>query len=201
MADLKKESLYVVGILLVLLCLPIAAIEKLDITSFSFIPFIEELGILWALSAVSILVSNMFNREWKFRLIYFSKRKSAYKVKEYCKDDSRIDLEDAINKWPEIFSKNRNMEKIESRWYKDIYFPVRDSKVMRSANRVFLISRDVYISWIVFTLFVLTSDMFQIYNFQDYSLRYLLLIVILLNFVARNTGRNLVVNSVTEALN
>jgi hypothetical protein len=201
MADLKSESNKTVGILLACLLLPIAEfhgweISKLDVTS-----IVSELGIIAALTAVSIIVTNLVDRNLKFKLIFFSNKKPAYNSKKYAFADSRLDSERLIERWPEVFSDQADHDKTEEIWYTKIYLPVRESTIIKGANKQFLVARDCYIGWMFISIIIVCVDLYHIYDFNDYALQLCLAFGVALNFVCRSTGKNLVLNSICESLN
>ncbi|WCP70306.1 MULTISPECIES: hypothetical protein [Vibrio oreintalis group] len=201
MADLKSESNKTVGIILACLLIPIAEfqgweISKLDVTSIA-----SDLCVIAILTAFSLIVTNLVDREIKFKLAFFSSKKPAYHCKKYSAKDSRLDSSRLIERWPEVFSDNSDKSKTEEIWYTQIYLPVRDSVVVRSANKQFLIARDCYIGWIFISITIAGLDLYHVYDFSDYALQFCLAFTILLNLFCRATGKNLVLNSICESLN
>ncbi|HDM8204856.1 TPA: hypothetical protein P0E34_000018 [Vibrio campbellii] len=201
MADVKSESNKTVGILLACLLLPIAEfqgwkISKLDVTS-----IVSELGVIAALTAVSLIVTNLVDRNLKFKLIFFSNKKPAYNSKKYAFSDSRLDQQRLIERWPEVFSDQAEHNKTEEVWYTKIYLPVRESAIIRGANKQFLVARDCYIGWMFISITIASVDLYHIYDFNDYALQLCLIFGVILNFVCRSTAKNLVLNSICESIN
>ncbi|WP_305840321.1 hypothetical protein [Photobacterium leiognathi] len=160
-----------------------------------------ELGVIAVITSLSLITTNLVDRENKFKLAFFSNKKPAFYSKKYALGDSRLDIKKLEARWPEVFSDTADENNIEKIWYREIYLPVRDSAIVTSANKQFLIARDCYIGWLFITLITLFLDINLIYDFSDYSLQVSLVFIVLLNLTCRSTGKNLVLNSICESIN
>ncbi|WP_186592534.1 hypothetical protein [Vibrio cholerae] len=181
--------------------MPIAEFEGWELSQLEITTIITELGVIVVVTALSIIATNFVDRELKFKLTFFSNKKPAFHSRKYALSDSRLDINQLEKKWPEIFLKDADKDRIEREWYSKVYLPVRDSIVVTSANKQFLIARDCYIGWLFITSIILTLDLNHIYDFSDYALQLSLIFIVILNLASRATGKNLVLNSICEAIN
>ncbi|HDZ9266935.1 TPA: hypothetical protein RUZ06_003079 [Vibrio cholerae] len=151
MSDLKTKSNAVVGVVLACLLLPIAEFEGWELSQLEITTIITELGAIAVVTALSVIATNFVDRELKFKLTFLSSKKPAFHSRKYALGDSRLDINQLEEKWPEVFLKDADKDRIEKEWYSKVYFPVRDSIVVTSANKQFLIARDCYIGWLFIT--------------------------------------------------
>ncbi len=201
MSDLKTKSNGVVGIVLACLLLSIAEVEGWELSKLEITTTITELGVIAVMTALSVIATNFPDRELKFKLIFFSSKKPAFHSRKYSLGDSRLDINQLEEKWPQVFLEDADKERIEKEWYGKVYLPVRDNVVVTSANMQFLIARDCYIGWLFITSVILILDLYHIYDFSDYALQLSLFFIVVLNLTSRATGKNLVLNSICEAIN
>ncbi|OLQ69831.1 hypothetical protein BIT28_07575 [Photobacterium proteolyticum] len=206
MSDLKTENLPILGGVIFCAFVPIFLFEDWsEILNSEIVPLLE-VGLIALVSALSVIFSNLVGRELKFLLVFWSRRKPAYHSKKLCLSDSRLDLGKLAERWPEVFSEQNDLDVTESIWYSKVYYPVRDNPAVKSANKMFLVTRDLYISWLIFIVAILVTFVLRKIGFIDFSfstetVSYSLVVLMILNLTARNTGKNLVLNSVAIAIN
>ncbi|HIF9450629.1 TPA: hypothetical protein ACX6SQ_003273 [Photobacterium damselae] len=201
MSDLKTKSNRVVGIILTCMLLSIIELEGFDFSKLNMSTMLIELGFIGVITSLSLIITNIVDREYKFKLIFISNKKPAFHAKKYALTDSRLDIKNLEKRWPGIFSKKPQEELIERIWYNNIYIPVRDNVIVASANKQFLIARDCYTGWFFITLFILFTDINNIYSFNDSALQFSIIYLIILNLFCRATGKNLILHSICEAVN
>lgn len=98
------------------------------------------------ISAILVMVANLLPQTLKHKLIFtrFRNELPACRVDQLCKNDSRLEYEIIVNRWPEVFSEDIDAATRNSRWYQQVYKPVKDVAEVLQAHRSFLLYRDAF---------------------------------------------------------
>ena len=94
--------------------------------------------------AVLVMVANLLPQSIKHKLVFTRAKNElpACRVDQLCKTDSRLEYELVATRWPEVFSEEIDAATRNSRWYQQIYKPVKDVAEVLQAHRSFLLYRD-----------------------------------------------------------
>lgn len=97
-------------------------------------------------SAVSLMITNILPQSIKHKLVFtrLKNEMPACKIDKLCQKDSRIEYSSVKARWPEVFADDITPDARNSRWYQQIYKPVKDTKEVLQAHRTFLLYRDSF---------------------------------------------------------
>lgn len=158
------------------------------------------------LPAVGLLFSQIFDRNLKFQLVYLKRTQAAagYRVQALCKRDERYLYSDLQERWPSVFGDDVDSSELNARWYTEIYRSVREMTAVATANKRFMLARDVYCSSL-FIVLVMGLWLIGQYSFlpdllSPITALILLVEVIVVRYIALSCGEDLVTTSVSEAL-
>lgn len=159
-----------------------------------------------ALFAFSLLPPNLLPTELKHQLVFTRMKNElpACRLLDLVRGDHRIDPVAAANKWPSVFDPDLDGATRNSRWFTQIYQPVRDAPSVLQAHRTFLLFRDVTSGLVVILLGSTVMYLCGLLGWLP-SIHAAIPIVIfaygsLAMVVARNAGNRMVVNAVAESL-
>ncbi len=97
-------------------------------------------------SAVSLMITNILPQSIKHKLVFTRLKNElpACKIDKLCQKDSRVEYSSVKARWPEVFADDITPDARNSRWYQQIYRPVKDTKEVLQAHRTFLLYRDSF---------------------------------------------------------
>ena len=156
-------------------------------------------------SAVLLMITNILPQSVNHKFIFtrWKNELPACRVNQLCKRDSRIEYDLVKKRWPEVFEDNINGDSRNSRWYQQIYKPVKDTREVLQAHRTFLLYRDTFsgltliflgtIAWSVIGDPKIVGEIKPVVFFIQGFLTVLSLIA------ARISGNRFVVNAVAAA--
>lgn len=98
------------------------------------------------ISAVLVMIANLLPQSIKHKLIFtrFNNELPGGRVDRLCKRDPRLEYELVENRWPEVFADDIDSATRNSRWYQQIYKPVKNVSEVLQAHRSFLLYRDAF---------------------------------------------------------
>jgi hypothetical protein len=204
--DLKKEnnkSIFLIVAAAILVC---AGFQL----GFESLPSGVEAGVSGAaslvLSAVLLMLSNLIGHNIKHKLVFtrLSNEMPGSRCDTLCKQDPRIDISLAKDKWPDVFSEKTSASDRNSHWYRSIYKGVKDTPEVLQAHGNFLLYRDVFSSLIGVGLVVLAWSLWgpvDLFGPIKTSVYVVLGVFALVSMIAaRNAGNRFVVNAVAAAI-
>jgi len=153
--DLKKENDRNIFLILTGAILLSAGLQH----GFSKLPEWSEFIIAGTASpifaAVLVMTSNLLPHNIKHKLVFtrFKNEMPAGRVHKLSQQDPRIDIAQAKVKWPDIFDDGVPPAQRNSRWYGQIYTPVKDKPEVLQAHRNFLLYRDAFSGLIMLLMF------------------------------------------------
>lgn len=157
------------------------------------------------LSAVLLMLANIIPQNIKHKFVFTRLKNElpACRVDQLCRKDSRVEIDVVKKRWPEVFSDDIDGNTRNSRWYQQIYKPVKDTREVLQAHRTFLLYRDafsglalIFLATIVWSLIgnsKIIGEIKPIVFFIQGALMILSLIA------ARISGNRFVVNAVAAA--
>ena len=97
-------------------------------------------------SAVLLMITNILPQSVKHKFVFtrWKNELPACRVNQLCIRDSRIQYDLIKKRWPEVFEDNIDGDTRNSRWYQQIYKPVKDTREVLQAHRTFLLYRDTF---------------------------------------------------------
>lgn len=166
----------------------------------------QNLGAAAILPVVGVLLSQVFDRNLKFKLVYLRRTNAApgYRVQALCKLDERYLYSDLQERWPNVFGDDVVSSELNARWFTEIYTSVRDMVAVATANKRFMLARDVYCTGL-FILLVMGLWLIGQYSWlpdllSPITALILLVEIVVLRYIALSYGEDLVKTSVSEAL-
>ena len=157
------------------------------------------------ISAVLLMITNILPQSVKHKFV-FSRLKNelpACRVDQLCKKDSRIEYDLVKKRWPEVFADEIDGDTRNSRWYQQIYKPVKDTREVLQAHRTFLLYRDTFsglaLIFLTTIVWALIGDATITGQIKPVVFLIQGLLIILSLIAARISGNRFVVNSVAAA--
>ncbi|HNP50540.1 MAG TPA: hypothetical protein PKJ85_01940 [Nitrosomonas nitrosa] len=203
--DLKKENSRNI-FLIMATSLALSVFFQFDLTSISSLIEIVVAGSGGLMiAAVLLMFANILPQSVKHKLVFtrLINELPACRIDQLCRKDSRIEYETIKNRWPEVFSENIDSATRNSRWYQQIYKPVKDTREVLQAHRAFLLYRDtfsglalIFLATIVWSL-IGDSKIIGEIKPVVFLIQGALMIVSLI--AARISGNRFVVNAVAAA--
>jgi len=156
-------------------------------------------------SSVLLMLVNIVPQSVKHKLVFTRLKNElpASRVNQLCRKDSRVEYDLVKERWPEVFSDDIDGDARNSRWYQQIYKPVKDTREVLQAHRAFLLYRDtfsglalIFLATIVWSLIgdsKIIGEIKPVVFFIQGALMILSLIA------ARFSGNRFVVNAVAAA--
>ncbi len=166
----------------------------------------QGLGAAALLTPIAILLSQVVDRNKKFHLVYLKRDQAApgFRVQKLCQEDGRYLYRTLQDRWPEVFDDHVKRSDLNALWYTHIYSGVRDLPAVATANKRFMLARDVYCSGLVALLAMGIWLIGELSVFPECLSPIAVLIffveVVVVHFIARGAGEDLVKTSVSEAL-
>lgn len=157
------------------------------------------------LSVILVMLANIIPQSVKHKLVFtrIKNELPACRVDKLCGNDHRVEYEKLVNRWPEVFSQEIDDATRNSRWYKQIYKPVKDKKEVLQAHRSFLLYRDSFSGLTLIFLGTLTWSLVGnpevIGEIRPVVLLIQGALTILSLIAARVAGNRFVVNAVVAA--
>ena len=157
------------------------------------------------LSAVLLMITNILPQSVKHKFVFTRLKNElpACRVDQLCKKDSRIEYDLLKKRWPEVFSDEIDGDTRNSRWYQQIYKPVKDTREVLQAHRTFLLYRDTFSGLTLIFLATITwsliGDPKIIGGIKPVVFLIQGLLIILSLIAARVSGNRFVVNAVAAA--
>ena len=98
------------------------------------------------ISAVLVMLANLLPQSIKHKLVFtrIKNELPASRVDRLCKNDPRLEYELVEKRWPEVFAEDIDSATRNSRWYQQIYKPVKNVAEVLQAHRSFLLYRDTF---------------------------------------------------------
>lgn len=204
--DLKKDNNPKIAALLTVVILVCAGFQYGFSFLFEFQKTVISLVGSAACSAVLVLITNLLPHNIKHKLVFtrFKNEMPGGRVDKLCRQDARILYSDVETKWPDVFAVEISENERNSRWYRDVYKPVKDKLEVQQAHRNFLLYRDVLSGLISLIIGV---GLWNVFGNQAIigpivpAVYYVLACSSLLTLIAaRNAGHRFVLNAVAIAL-
>lgn len=144
--DLKKENNRNIFLLMAasIVCSALIQLGIASMTSLINLLVIGGGSVMY--SAVALMITNILPQGVKHKLV-FTRLKNELpgcRIDLLCQEDSRVEFSAVKNKWPEVFTDDITPNTRNSRWYQQIYKPVKDTKEVLQAHRTFLLYRDTF---------------------------------------------------------
>ena len=203
--DLKKENSRNI-FLIMAASLMLSVFFQLGSESFTnLIQLMVAGGCSLMLSAVLLMLANIIPQNVKHKFVFtrLENELPACRVNQLCRKDSRVEYDLVKDRWPEVFSDDIDGGARNSRWYQQIYKPVKDTREVLQAHRTFLLYRDtfsglalIFLATIVWSLIgdsKIIGEIKPVVFFIQGALMMLSLIA------ARISGNRFVVNAVAAA--
>ncbi|CAA0121057.1 Uncharacterised protein [Halioglobus japonicus] len=157
------------------------------------------------LSALLVMVANLIPQSIKHKLVFtrMSHELPACRVDRLSRSEPRIDYDLVRAKWPDVFEEGLDGSVRNSRWYQQIYKPVKNEPSVLQAHRSFLLYRDAFsgllLILITTSVFALLSEpVFQVKLSPWVPIAQVVLTLIAL-VAARVAGNRFVLNAVAAA--
>lgn len=158
------------------------------------------------LSVLLMLLVSLLPSDIKHKLVFtrFRNELPACRVDKLCRKDPRIEYDMVSQRWPEVFSDGIDGATRNSRWYQQIYKPVKDSQEVLQVHRNFLLYRDAFSGLLLILLMTIgwsllgNPKLIGEINPLVFAMQGLL--TILSSIAARVTGSRLVINAVVVAV-
>jgi len=157
------------------------------------------------LSAILLMLTNIVPQSVKHKFVFTRLKNElpACRVNQLCRKDSRVEYGLVKERWPEVFSDDVDGDTRNSRWYQQIYKPVKDTREVLQAHRTFLLYRDtfsglalIFLGTIVWSLI---GDVKNIGEIKPIVFVVQGALMILALIAARISGNRFVVNAVAAA--
>ncbi len=158
------------------------------------------------LSAILVMVANILPQSVKHKLVFtrFKDELPAGRIDEICKRDARIEFDVVKNQWPEVFSEAIDSATRNTRWYQQIYKPVKDADEVLQAHRSFLLYRDVFSGLVLILMATIIWSWFgdaKLFGEIKPVVFYVQGILMFLSLIAaRVAGNRFVVNAIAVAV-
>jgi len=157
------------------------------------------------LSVILVMLANVIPQSLKHKFIFtrIKNELPACRVDKLCRNDHRVEYKKLVKRWPEVFSPEIDDATRNSRWYKQIYKPVKDEKEVLQAHRSFLLYRDSFSGLVI--IFLGTMILSLVGNPEIIGeIKPIVLVIqgaltILSLIAARVAGNRFVVNAVVTA--
>lgn len=144
--DLKKENSKNIFLIMAasLVCSAFFQLGSASVASFINLAVIGGGSVMF--SAVLLLITNILPQNIKHKLVFtrFTNELPACRINELCQEDSRVEYSSIKKRWPEVFADDITPNTRNSRWYQQIYKPVKDTREVLQAHRTFLLYRDTF---------------------------------------------------------
>jgi hypothetical protein len=203
--DLKKENSKSI-FLIMAASLVLSAFFQFDSTSVSGLIELLVIGSgSLMFSVVLVMLANVLPQNIKHKLIFTRLKNElpACRVDQLCRKDSRVEYEVVEKRWPEVFLEEIDGATRNSRWYKQIYKPVKDMHEVLQAHRSFLLYRDaftgVFLILLTTLIWSLLGDPKFIGEIRQVVFFMQGVLVVLSLIAARIAGNRFVVNAVSAA--
>ena len=150
----------------------------------------------------SVIISNILPNKWKYVIVFFRFRNSlpGHRCKKLCESDPRLTMNDLKKRWSELFSKNMDESLQNSYWYQNIYLPVKNEPEIQQAHRIFLLFRDaasgLFILLVFSVIWKIISLMYSVPSLNLIVFIVLILMILILCLVGKQSGERMVVNAV-----
>ncbi len=144
--DLKKENSRTI-FLIMAASLSLSAFFQFDSTSISSFSKILVVGSgSLMLAAVLLMLANILPQSVKHKLVFtrLNNELPGCRIDLLCKSDPRVEYEKVNENWPDVFAEAIDGATRNSRWYHQIYKPVKDTREVLQAHRSFLLYRDTF---------------------------------------------------------
>jgi hypothetical protein len=157
------------------------------------------------LSAVLLMLTNILPQSVKHKFVFTRLKNElpACRVNQLCIKDSRIEYDFVKKRWPEVFADKIDGDTRNSRWYQQIYKPVKDTREVLQAHRTFLLYRDTFsgltLIFLATIVWSLIGDPKIIGEIKPVIFLIQGLLIILSLIAARISGNRFVVNAVAAA--
>jgi len=203
--DLKKENSKTIFLLMAasLVCSALIQMGAASVTSFINLAVIGGGSVMF--SAVSLMVTNIIPQSIKHKLLFTQLKNElpACRVDALCQGESRVEYSSVKSKWPEVFADDIPPNTRNSRWYQQIYKPVKDTKEVLQAHRSFLLYRDTFSGLLLILLataiWSITADPKILGEIKPVVFMTQGIFVFLSFLAARVSGNRFVVNAVAAA--
>lgn len=204
-SDLKKENSSSLFLILAA-SMVVSAFFQFDLKAVSnFVDAAVVGGSGVMLSAVLVMIANLIPHSIKHKLVFtrLKNELAGCRVDSLCRKDPRIDYELAQARWPSVFEEGIDPGTRNSRWYQQIYKPVRNEPSVLQAHRSFLLYRDAFSGLLLIFLATLALTLFgkTIFHFTPnptiFAVQGTLAVFALV--AARISGSRFVVNAVAAA--
>ena len=144
--DLKKENSKNIFLIMAasLVCSAFFQLGSASITSLINLAVIGGGSVMF--SAVSLMITNILPQSIKHKFVFtrLTNELPACRIDKLCQEDSRVEYSSVKKRWPEVFADDIAPNTRNSRWYQQIYKPVKDAKEVLQAHRTFLLYRDTF---------------------------------------------------------
>jgi hypothetical protein len=182
--------------------------STLDIGGFQvdqslFSDFFKGGAALLIFSFIAHMLTSSIDGKAKLRMIFWPFKNATEDLECFVKKKGYSDYSNLSNIYPEAFSADKEPADRAKAWYDQVYLPVRDSNLVRGANKEFLYWRELYTFTVL--LLALYSGSLILSKWLDLAfitwtgLVTTLVFTALLNFAARNASNTLIRNSLSEA--
>lgn len=156
--DLKKENSKNI-FLIMAASLALSAFFQLGLASMTSLINLAVIGggsLMF--SAVSLMITNILPQSFKHKFVFtrLTNELPACRIDKLCQKDSRVEYCTIKNRWPEVFEDDILPDTRNSRWYQQIYKPVKDTKEVLQAHRTFLLYRDTFSGLLLILLATVT---------------------------------------------
>ncbi|MCB1689313.1 MAG: hypothetical protein KDI33_12535 [Halioglobus sp.] len=204
-SDLKKENSSALFLILAT-SLVVSALFQFDLKVVSGLmdaAVIGGSGVM--LSAVLVMIANLIPHSIKHKLVFtrFKNELAGCRVDSLCRRDTRIDYELAQARWPNVFEEGIDPDTRNSRWYHQIYKPVRNEPSVLQAHRSFFLYRDAFSGLLLIFLATLSLSLFgkTLFHFTPNPMIFAVqgTLAVFALVAARISGSRFVVNAVAAA--
>lgn len=203
--DLKRENNKSVFLLMAaaLTCSALIQIDMAFFTRLADLAFLGGGSLL--LSVVLLMLANLIPNDVKHKLIFLRVKNElpACRIHALCMKEPRIEYENLLSRWPDIFEIDIDEATRNSRWYQKIYKTVKEKDEVRQAHRNFLLYRDSFSGLLIITLVAiagyLTGELPVIGQIKPAVIYIQIGFLILALIAARVSGNRFVVNAVVAA--
>ena len=159
-----------------------------------------------AITSFGGVLSNVLPNTVKHGLVYmrFRNALSGHRCYQICMRDARFHEADLKDKWPVLFGGKMKESEQNKYWYREIYWPIRNSPEIAQAHRSFLLYRDaatgLYILLTGLVVWNATSGALPIPAVSLWSVAVVVGVVAMLCRAAQQSGDRMVANAVAVAL-
>lgn len=156
-------------------------------------------------SAVSLMITNIIPQSIKHKLVFtrLSNELPACRIDRLCQEDSRVEYSSVKSNWPDVFAYDITPDTRNSRWYQQIYKPVKNFKEVLQAHRTFLLYRDTFTGMLLIlvgtSMWAIAADPKILGEIKPEVFLVQGLFVFLSFLAARVSGNRFVVNAVAVA--